>query len=174
MKRQIILLVLVVAWFSNHALTLEECVSGAQRPADIGQMVAGHQDGVFYRMSAGGDTIECVNLLSGKSEVVFDAKRHFTPSKITSWDGFAMSENEAVLLLWTNRRPIYRYSFSADYFTYNRVSGRLTPVSLQGNEEIATLSPDGQRIAYVKDNNLFVRSINSDITLQVTNDGQKG
>lgn len=174
MKRQIILLVLVVAWFSNHALTLEECVSGAQRPADIGQMVAGHQDGVFYRMSAGGDTIECVNLLSGKSEVVFDAKRHFTPSEITSWDGFAMSENEAVLLLWTNRRPIYRYSFSADYFTYNRVSGRLSPVSLQGNEEIATLSPDGQRIAYVKDNNLFVRSINSDITLQVTNDGQKG
>ena len=41
---------------------------------------------------------------------------------------------------------------------------KLYPVSEQGGERLATLSPDGKKVAFIRDNNLFISDLNGTIT----------
>ncbi|HRN98912.1 MAG TPA: S9 family peptidase, partial [Flavobacterium sp.] len=66
---------------------------------------------------------------------------------------------------------IYRHSSTADYFLYDMATKKLTRVLDQAQEPV--FSPDGTKIAYAKENNLFVLNIASNTTTQITTDGRK-
>ncbi|MFN3446196.1 MAG: DPP IV N-terminal domain-containing protein, partial [Bacteroidia bacterium] len=68
---------------------------------------------------------------------------------------YSFSENEQKILLQTNFKQIYRHSFAANIYVYDVNSKTLTqPI----NEQVmlAEFAPDGNKLAYVKNNNLFV------------------
>ena len=52
------------------------------------------------------------------------------------------------------------------------VPGKLTPLSANGKQRLATFSPDGKKIAFVRDNNIFVTDLTSGTESQVTTDGR--
>ena len=87
-------------------------------------------------------------------------------------DSYIFSKDEQQLLLATSTSPIYRHSFTAKYFLYNRASKDLTSIADFGIQE-PTFSPDGKQIAYAKDNNLYIYNIASKKTTQITFDGSK-
>ena len=66
-----------------------------------------------------------------------------------------MSADESKILLHTATKMVYRYSFTADYYIYDTKSQRITKLTDAGGEEIATLSPDNRKVAYVKNNNVY-------------------
>ena len=85
---------------------------------------------------------------------------------------YQFSSDESKVLLMTDRKPIYRRSFTANYFIYNFVTKELTKLSNGGAQQLATFSPDGERVAFVRKNNLFVKSLRFGTERQLTDDGQ--
>ena len=84
---------------------------------------------------------------------------------------YSFSSDEKMILIANNTNPIYRHSFTADYFLYNIETKELNKVLEQVQEP--TLSPDGKKIAYAKGNNLFIYDIASQFNTQITTDGNK-
>ena len=90
---------------------------------------------------------------------------------LKSISDYQFSSDESKVLLMTDRVPIYRRSFTANYFVYNFVTKQLSRLSNGGEQQLATFSPDGERIAFVRKNNIFVKSLRFGTERQITNDG---
>jgi dipeptidyl-peptidase-4 len=90
-----------------------------------------------------------------------------------SFDGYEFNSDEQWLLIQTESEPIYRYSFSANYYVYNIASKKTFPLTdfSKGKQMLAEVSPDGKHIAFVRANNLFVMDIANKLETQVTRDG---
>lgn len=88
--------------------------------------------------------------------------------------GYEFSNDGAKILLTTAREPIYRHSSRADYYIYDRSTGDLAPLSRNGKQQEATLSPDGSKAAFVRGNNLFVVDLATGDERQITHDGVRG
>lgn len=98
------------------------------------------------------------------------------PADFPAVAGYEFSNDGTKILLTTGREPIYRHSSRADYYIYDRSTGDLTPLSRNGKQQEATLSPDGSKTAFVRDNNLFVADISGVpfTERQITHDGMRG
>ena len=86
-------------------------------------------------------------------------------------DGTRFNADETKVLLATGTEPIYRRSARAAYYVFDTRSRRLTALSAGGKQGYATFSPDGQRVAFVRGNNLFVTELATMRETAVTADG---
>ncbi len=86
---------------------------------------------------------------------------------------YTFSEDGSLVLLPVNPEAIYRHSVKADYYVFNRNENRLQRITLSGKAMYGTFSPDGKRLAYVRDNNLFVFSFSTMKETAITVDGLK-
>lgn len=84
---------------------------------------------------------------------------------------YELSENESKALLLTDVEYIYRHSFHASYFVYDLKDKTLRPLSENGKQRLATFSPDGSKVAFMRDNNLFIKDLASEKEIQFTSDG---
>ena len=156
-----------------HAFTLQDAVLAQNMPKGINMMVPAKDGKSYYEPSDDGSRILKKDYRSGDIiETVFDAKTA-RDCDIEYWEGFQFSENEDKILLYTNKKPIYRYSFKADYYVYGIRHNKLQKLSNDGGEEIAVFSPNGRMVAYVKDNNVFVAKLDYGTNIAATKDGEK-
>jgi dipeptidyl-peptidase 4 len=84
------------------------------------------------------------------------------------------SEDNSKLLVFTNTRKVWRYNTRGDYWVLNLKSGKLIQLGKQLNESslmFAKFSPDGNKVAYVSEQNIFVEQLDSGEITQVTRDG---
>lgn len=87
-------------------------------------------------------------------------------------DSYSFSADEKKILIAANSNQIFRHSFTADYFLFDSNAKTLVKLfDFQVQEP--TFSPDGTKIAYAHENNLFVYDIASKTSTQVTSDGKK-
>ncbi|RZJ71612.1 S9 family peptidase [Flavobacterium sp.] len=103
-----------------------------------------------------------------KVATVLDTKDH---KELQSIDSYSFDASEKKILIATNSNPIYRHSFTADFYLFDIASKQLSKV-LEAAQE-PTFSPDGTKIAYGKENNLFIYDIASKTSKQITSDGKK-
>lgn len=92
--------------------------------------------------------------------------------EIVSIENYVFDNKEEQILIGTNTTPIYRRSFLADYYLFNPNSNNIVKISDHPIME-PLFSPDGTKIAYAYQNNLFIYDIKSKSTTQITNDGKK-
>ncbi|KIO46962.1 S9 family peptidase [Sanguibacteroides justesenii] len=85
---------------------------------------------------------------------------------------YEFSPDESRILICTNVKPIYRRSFTADYYVFDFKNRELKPLSTGGPQRLATFSPEGTKIAFVRDNNLFIADLRFGSELQITFDGK--
>ena len=90
-------------------------------------------------------------------------------SKMGSYQ-FNLEENK--ILIATNTESIYRHSSKSVYYIYNTKTKTIKNLS-DNKVMYATFSPDGNYIAYVFENNLYVYNLNWEKTTQITTDGEK-
>ena len=77
------------------------------------------------------------------------------------------------MLIQTQTKPIYRHSFTAVYYIYDIRNNKLEPLSDGGPQQTPVFSPDGNQIAFVRDNNIFlVKLLFDNAESQVTKDGK--
>ncbi|MBP4142890.1 S9 family peptidase [Flavobacterium sp. P4023] len=87
-------------------------------------------------------------------------------------DSYTFDASEKMILLACNSNQIFRHSFTADYYVYNIDTKELKkPFDFKVQEP--TFSPDGKKIAYAKDNNLYVYDVASNTSTAITSDGIK-
>lgn len=174
MKQTILFsLLLLVAAVSAQALELSDFVLSPVRPYGIAATQPAADGSRYYQLADHGTKIVKRSYKNAATEEVVLATANLKGCDVDSWSGYKMSADESKILLWTNRHPIYRHSFSADYWVYDVKSGRITKLSDAGGEEIATLSPSGNLVAFVKDNNIFIKDLTTGTTKAVTTDGVK-
>ena len=87
-------------------------------------------------------------------------------------NSYKFDDSEKMILLACNTKQIFRHSFTADYYLYNIATKELKKMfDFQVQEP--TFSPDGKKIAYAKENNLYVYDLASNKSTAITTDGLK-
>ena len=110
-------------------------------------------DGERYTTMSDGRVL-CFSYRTGEpAGVLFDASAAEPRIEFTD---YVLSADERRLLLTTDVEPIYRHSFTAEYWIYDRQDGSLRRLSQGGPQQQAQFSPDGSRVAFVRGGNLFV------------------
>ena len=158
---------------ASEPITLKQVTSGefaAERVTGINPIKGTDQ---YARISADGKRIEEYSFKTGKlTTVLFDVD-HTQGEKITSFDGYIMSPDGTRMLISTNRQPIYRRSYKADFYIYTIKSRKLEKLSDGGPQQCPVWSPDGLQVAFVRDNNIFlVKLLYDNAENQVTKDGK--
>lgn len=84
---------------------------------------------------------------------------------------YTFSSDESKILIPTEIERIYRHSTQSFYYVYDRTNNKLTPLSNGGKQRLADFSPDGTKVAFVRDNNLFMVDLLTGTEIQITFDG---
>ena len=88
---------------------------------------------------------------------------------------YTFSDDERYILLTTNVESIYRHSFFANFYIYDTKTGETAkPLTdfTKGKQRLATFSPSADKIAFVRDNNVFIANLVDGTETQVTDDGE--
>lgn len=88
-------------------------------------------------------------------------------------DNYSFSPDESKLLLSTEITHIYRRSPIGKYFIYDIPAKKITELCAAGPQMFPTFSPDCKKVAFVRDNNLFYKKLDTGEEIQVTKDGVK-
>lgn len=150
-------------WGRNQGIFSQRTVSG------VNWMKSG---GFYTTLDAG--KITKFNIVDGTPvETLFDERQANWGGPTRGIDGYQLSADERKLLLTTDNEPIYRRSSKADFYVYDLTTKQLQPLSKGGKQQYATFSPDGKRVAFVRDNNLFVVDLAGTKETQLTTDGKR-
>ncbi|KYP16090.1 DPP IV N-terminal domain-containing protein, partial [Flavihumibacter sp. CACIAM 22H1] len=80
------------------------------------------------------------------------------------------------VLLFTNTKKVWRYETKGDYYLYDRKNGQLKKTGAglpPSSQQFAKLSPDGKKLAYVSDYNLYVEDLATGQVQPLTTDGTR-
>ncbi|MBR5062731.1 MAG: DPP IV N-terminal domain-containing protein, partial [Prevotella sp.] len=159
--------------FAQNKLDIKTITDGklaAQRMSGIIPIDGTDQ---YARIENDGTQIKTYSFKTGKETgILFDAK-HTQGETIKRIDGYIMSPTGGKMLIQTNTKPIYRRSFTADYYIYTIASRKLERLSDGGPQQVPTWSPDGNLITFVRENNIYlVKLLYNNSESQVTKDGK--
>lgn len=131
------------------------------------------KDGSFYSALENGRIVKHQVTDGAAVETLFDegVSVENLGQKITIAD-YTLSSNEQKILIETDPEQIYRRSSRAENFVYDIKTKKLTKLSAGGKQSFATFSPDGTKIAFVRQNNLFMVDLNTMSERQITTDGK--
>jgi dipeptidyl-peptidase-4 len=105
-----------------------------------------------------------------KTATLIDTKLH--QELASGIDSYSFDASEKMILLACNSNQIFRHSFTADYYLYDITTKKLKKLfDFQVQEP--TFSPDGKKIAYARENNLYVYDLATAKSTAITTDGQK-
>lgn len=132
-------------------------------------------DGETYAaISDDGRSIDIYSYKTGKKTgELFSIDGQKGELKIKEFDGYTLSANGKKLLLWNDVKKIYRHSFTAEYYVYDMMRSTVKKVSQKGPQRSAVISHDGRFVAYERDNNIFIASMDYGTDNQITKDGEK-
>ncbi len=88
-----------------------------------------------------------------------------------SIDKFYFSEDESKILIATETERIYRRSSKSEFYLFDIEDKSLTPLSEGGKQRLATFSPDGSKIAFVRGNNIYIKDLATNDEFAITFDG---
>lgn len=87
-------------------------------------------------------------------------------------ESYAFDSQEKQILLSAGFEPIYRHSGVSDYYLYRLDDQSFTKLTNNGKQRLTTFSPDGSKVAFVRDNNLYYMDLSSLDEHQITTDGK--
>ncbi|CCG52295.1 Xaa-Pro dipeptidyl-peptidase precursor [Flavobacterium indicum GPTSA100-9 = DSM 17447] len=178
MKSLIKILVLLIfsslSVVAQQKITLEEIWSGAFRTKGMDELNAMKNTNQYtilnFDRASRTMQIDLYDYATlNKVSTLIDTKNH---PELKSIDSYTFDKSEKKLLIATNSNPIFRHSFTADYFVYDLSTKKLTKFTDKAIQE-PTFSPDGNSIAYVFENNMYSTNLNTGTTIQITQDGKK-
>ena len=174
-KITVLLLFLVATVFGQQKITVEDIFSGAFRAKGMDEL----------QSLKNTDQYTVLNVNQASRSMQIDLYDFATLKKVSNLidtknysalaegiDSYTFDASEKKILIACNSKQIFRHSFTADYFLYDLTAKTLTKLfDFQVQEP--TFSPDGTKIAYARENNLYVYDVASKKSTAVTTDGKK-
>ncbi|QKG79803.1 S9 family peptidase [Tenuifilum thalassicum] len=162
----------VSAQVSKENITLDELFKkGTFRAKSIWGLNPMNNDEFYSAFNSKGQ-IAVFKLSTGEQEKVIFDPSSFDNSDLKSLSSYELSSDESMILLATNVKPIYRRSYTAEFYVYNINTKELRKLSDNGAQMNAAFSPDGKKVAFVRDNNIFIVDLLTFKEKQITFDGK--
>jgi dipeptidyl-peptidase-4 len=167
------LLATTVLTAQKKAITLEDIWGGTfrqERMEALQSLNNGEEYVVLnFDRSAGTSAIDAYSYKTGeKTRTILNSK---DLEGIQYFSEYEFSENESKLVLGTEIESIYRHSTRGIFYVYDLQTNELKKISEEKIKE-PTLSPNGEKVAYVFKNDIFVKDLSSGKVTQVTTDGE--
>ena len=89
-----------------------------------------------------------------------------------AFESYEFSADEQKILLSAGFEPLYRHSGVSDYYIYDVKAKTFTKISENGKQRLTTFSPDGTKVAFVRDNNLYWMDLATLEEHAITKDGK--
>jgi dipeptidyl-peptidase-4 len=90
---------------------------------------------------------------------------------LTGFTSYRFNNDETKVILGADFQKIYRHSKKGTFYVYD-IASKKTSLIGKGIQE-PVFSPDNKKVAYAKDNNLFIKDFSKNSITQITKDGQK-
>ncbi|MEC5394855.1 S9 family peptidase [Bergeyella sp. RCAD1439] len=90
-----------------------------------------------------------------------------------SFESYEFSEDESKILLLKGSQPIYRHSFLGIFEVKDLKSGQTIQLNNGNPVQEPRFSPDGHKVAFVADNNLFYQDLSNGKLIPITSDGKR-
>lgn len=169
MKRLIFSLTVFISFsaVAQNKITLEDLwVNYAYYPKGVDE-VRSTSDGKAFTMISEDGTISKFDFATGNKLGVL-----LVPDNEMKFDSYELNADESKILIPTESEKIYRHSSSANYLVYD-VKTKTTSAVSKGKQIYPSFAPAGNRIAFIKDNNLWIKELSSGKEVGVTTDGKK-
>ena len=102
-----------------------------------------------------------------KVATIVDGK---TLQNLQNFESYSFNNDETQLILGKDIQKVYRRSTKGTYYAFSVGSKKVRFIG--ENIQEPTFSPDSKKVAYAKNNNLFVLDLTTNLTTQVTKDGK--
>ena len=165
--------------FSQPKFTLEEAFLEYKFRPNTVRGIRWMNDGRFYTAlesdrNTGTTEIVKYNIVNGeKVATILSSQDLKTDSEEEiKIEKYSFNSDETKILIAHQVENIYRRSTKGFFFIYDIKSKSLSPVDGSKKQSYVTLSPDGDKIAYVLENNLYIKNLNDNSVLQITTDGK--
>jgi dipeptidyl-peptidase 4 len=178
MKQIVILLFLVpVLALSQQKITLEDIWGKYLYVPKTAKGFNVLKDGTSYVVAEKADdgtpSLFKFDLKSGKKlQLLVHGNDVKFSGRALNIETYEFSPGEDKLLLYENMEHVYRRSPKANYFVYDIAGKKTVALSEKGKQLFPKFSPDGKKLAYVVDNNIYIRTLESNTEIAVTTDGE--
>jgi dipeptidyl-peptidase-4 len=166
----------VLSFGQTKNIELEDFTrKGTFQPKSIAGLQSMNDGRYYTTLEDDGTKIVKYSYKTGKKEeVIFDIgnlKRN--PDSVKHITDYEFSPDETKILVYNDVERIYRRSFLARYYVYDRRYRELIPIADEGKQQVPAFSPNSQMVAYVKDNDIYLKKLRFGTTSAVTDDGEK-
>jgi len=155
-------------------ITLEDIWNGSFRTEHMDvlhSMASGQQYSVLnFNMQARFTSVDVYDYKTSKKVKTLVDSRNV--KELNYFSDYVFSDDEGKIMLATNESSIYRHSTVGHYYVYNIEDKSVIPISDTKIQE-PTFSPDGTKVAYGYNNNLYVKDLHLGEVTQITFDGEK-
>jgi len=174
--RKILFLAMCIPLFATaqtKQITLDDIYKKGTFRAEIVPGFNSLKDGRFYTELDNNGNLIKKSFITGETAGVIVSKGDIKDEKGNALElkDFEWSEDESKLLIFLNREFIYRRSSKAIVYAYDIATKKTAKVDADKIMH-ATYSPDGSKIAFVKENNLYFKNLATNKTTQITKDGK--
>ena len=175
MKRLLILLLAFtsLATAQKKDITLEEIWSGAfatERMNSLNSMNGDYYTLLNFNQNTRSTSVDKYSYETlAKVSTIVDSK---DLEDLKYFESYTFNNNETKLLLGVDADPIYRHSTLEHFYVYDLNTKSLQLIDKDKIQE-PTFSPDSKKIAYGKNNNIYIKNLETGEVIQVTSDGKK-
>ena len=157
----------------QREITLPEVTSGAFAARGAGNGFRSLPDGKHYTLiSDDYQRIVKYEYATGRAvDTLFDIAKARECDIKAIWD-YDIAPSGHHILIYTDIKPIYRRSYTLRATHYDVRRNLCEPLT-EGDIMIPTFSPDGRMVAFVRDNNIFIKKFDFNSEVQVTTDGKR-
>lgn len=155
--------------FSQEEITVEKIWKYYNYYPNWAEGYNAMSDGVSYSVRESDNSIVKRSFeRKNKEELIFKPSGDFT------YDGYEFNADESKILFLTDVKNIYRYSYSANYYLFDRETSKVQPLDEKRQPQtLAEYSPDGNQVSYIYENNIYVKNLKTGIVTELTRDGEK-
>lgn len=158
----------------KEALSKSGQLSGSDGPSNVNWIDNGNR---YSYMRYNSDTesmeIRAYDPSIADDELIFNNKNYTFPNSDSTFEysSFQWSEDSKYIVFRSNFRPVYRHSGISDYYLYSIEDNTLQ--LLVEDARTADLSPDGSKIGYERNGDLFVYDLATEKETQLTDSAKE-
>ncbi len=157
--------------FSQATITVEDIWSKGEFRAKRVPGFNFMNDGRHYTRLVNNQIVQFDLTTGQQTDVIFSGQANATNGFDGQISSYRFNGDESKILITNQEESIYRRSRKAYFFIYDRSTQRMTPVFPEGKHSYATLNPQGDKVAFVYENNLYYKDLSSNQVIAVTTDG---